>query len=70
MDHYSPERWMLERHREVACRADARLRAGAWSPQPRLRELMAGHLRTLADRLDRPEAAEARSRFNVVSGSR
>jgi hypothetical protein len=64
MDHYTTERWMLERHREMANAAEARMRERGWRCQARLAELVAGRLRLLADRLDRPEA------FTVVSGSR
>jgi hypothetical protein len=65
MDHYSQERWMLDRHVDLARAAEAHSRLRAWRPQVRLAELAAARLRSLADRLDRPEPA-----FTVVSGSR
>ena len=65
MDPYSSERWMLERQREMANVAEARMRERGWRSQARLAELVANRLRVLADRLDRPEPT-----FTVVSGSR
>ena len=65
MDHYSSERWVLRRHREMTLAADARMRERGWAVQARLAEVAANRLRLLADRLDRPEAS-----FTVVSGSR
>lgn len=70
MDLYSLERQTLERHHEMAAAAEARARVRGWAAQARLAELVAGRLRSLADRLDRPEPTEGRPRFNVVSGSR
>jgi hypothetical protein len=66
MDHYSPETWMLDRHREMAEGAEARMRERGWRSQTRLAELLAVRLRLLADRLDGTE----RPSFTVVSGSR
>jgi len=68
MDQYSLERWMLDRQAATARAAEARARLRAWRPQARLAELMAGRLRSLADRLDAPEANKGK--FTVVSGSR
>jgi hypothetical protein len=65
MDHYSLERWMLDRHARMARMAETHTRRRGWKPQTRLAELMAVRLRSLADRLDRPEPS-----FTVVSGSR
>jgi len=65
MDHYSLERWMLERQDGLAQAAEAQARRRGWRPQARLAELMAGRLRSLADRLDAPDRT-----FTVVSGSR
>ena len=59
------ERWMLERHDRMARAAEAHSLRRGWRPHARLAELMAGRLRSLADRLDRPETT-----FTVVSGSR
>ncbi len=51
VDHYSAERWMLERHRDMIQNAErhARLNPGAEIP---LRTWAASRLRSLADRLD------------------
>jgi len=65
MDHYSGERWMLERQREMVDAAEARMRERGWKGQTRLAGLVAIRLRRLADRLEAPEP-----KFNVVSGSR
>ncbi|HZQ48737.1 MAG TPA: hypothetical protein VFB69_00315 [Candidatus Dormibacteraeota bacterium] len=65
MDHYSQERWMLERHRAMAKAAESRMRVRGWGAQASVAELVAARLRLLADRLDRPEPT-----FTVVSGSR
>jgi len=65
MDHYSLERWMLDRHAGLARAAETDSRRRGWRPQARVAELMAGRLRSLADRLDEPER-----KFTVVSGSR
>ena len=65
MDLYSLERQTLDRHHEMAADAEARTRMCGWAAQARLAELVAGRLRSLADRLDRPEP-----HFTVVSGSR
>lgn len=51
MDHYSAERWMLERHRDMVRMAERRARLDT-NVQPVLRAWMAGRLRSLADRLD------------------
>jgi hypothetical protein len=55
MDLYSLERSMLERHHEMASMAEARTRLSGWTVQARFAELLAGRLRRLADRLDRPQ---------------
>ena len=65
MDHYSMERWMLDRHVDLARAAEANSRRRGWRPEARLAELAAARLRSLADRLDGREPA-----FTVVSGSR
>ena len=65
MDHYSLERWTLQRHHEMAAAAEARTRLAGWPVQARFAGLVARRLRRLADRLDRPEPT-----FTVVSGSR
>jgi len=65
MDLYSLERWMLERQGGLERAAETHSRRRGWRPQARVAELMAGRLRSLADRLDEPER-----KFTVVSGSR
>jgi len=65
MDQYSLERWMLDRHANLARAAEAHSRRRGWRLQPRIAELMAVRLLSLADRLDEPER-----KFTVVSGSR
>jgi hypothetical protein len=65
MDQYSLERWMLDRHAGLERAAEAHSRRRGWRPQTRVAELLAGRLRSLADRLDEPER-----KFTVVSGSR
>jgi hypothetical protein len=65
MDHYSLERWMLDRHAGLSRAAEADSRRRGWRPQARVSKLMASRLRSLADRLDKPERT-----FTVVSGSR
>lgn len=64
MDRYSLERWTLERHRHMACKAEERSRLDAWQRHPTLARRLAVHLRLLADRLD------GRTTITVVSGSR
>jgi len=65
MDQYSLERWMLDRQAGLERAAEAHSRRRGLRPQARVAELMAGRLRSLADRLDEPER-----KFTVVSGSR
>ena len=65
MDLYSLERSMLERHHEMELTAETRSRLSGWAVEARFAEVLAGRLRSLADRLDRPEPT-----FTVVSGSR
>jgi len=65
MDLYTLERSMLERHHEMESTAEARSRLSGWHAHARFAEVLAGRLRRLADRLDRPEPT-----FTVVSGSR
>lgn len=62
MDLHSLERRTLDRHHEMASQAEARTRARGWAAQARLAELLAGRLRSLADRLDQPEPHEGRLR--------
>ena len=65
MDRYSLDRWTEQRHREMVRAAERNSRLRGWAPQPRLTQVLAARLRSLADRLDRPEP-----KFTVVSGSR
>jgi hypothetical protein len=58
MDHYSAERWILERQRSMEQAAERRARLTPSTSLP-ARAWMAAHLRSLADRLD--GAALARS---------
>ncbi len=51
MDHYSAEKWMLERHRHMIRTAERQARLGTMTDLP-LRAWAAGRLRSLADRLD------------------
>lgn len=51
MDHYTAERWMLERHAAMAAAAERRSRLQT-APGAPVRAWMAGRLRLLADRLD------------------
>lgn len=51
MDHYSAERWILERHRQMVRTAERQASLGAAADVP-LRLWAAACLRTLADRLD------------------
>ncbi|HEY0832190.1 MAG TPA: hypothetical protein VGE99_13705 [Candidatus Dormibacteraeota bacterium] len=62
MDHYSAEKWMLERHRGMVQTAERQSRLGAPADLP-LRAWAAGCLRSLADRLD--GAARLESAGNV-----
>jgi hypothetical protein len=57
MDHYSAEKWMLERHRGMVQTAERQSRLGAPADLP-LRSWAAGCLRSLADRLDGPARSE------------
>lgn len=63
MDRYSFESWMLDRHRELARRADEHSRLHPWQRQPSVARMVAVRLRHLADRLD------GRTTITVVSGS-
>ena len=65
MDRYSLERWTMQRHHDMVRAAETSSRLRGWTPQPRLSQVLAARLRSLADRLDRPEP-----KFTVVSGSR
>jgi hypothetical protein len=65
MDRFSLELFTLQRHHDMVRAAEANARLRGWKPQPRVSQLVAARLRSLADRLDRPEP-----KFNVVSGSR
>ena len=65
MDRYSLERWTEQRHQDMVRAAETSSRLRGWTLQPRLSQLLASRLRSLADRLDRPEP-----KFTVVSGSR
>ncbi len=51
MDHYSAEKWMLERHTHMIRTAERQARLGTPADLP-LRAWAAGRLRSLADRLD------------------
>jgi hypothetical protein len=51
MDHYSAEKWMLDRHAAMAAAAERRSRLQPSGGAP-LRAWMACHLRLLADRLE------------------
>jgi len=51
MDHYSAEKWMLERHRDMVHTAERQARLGAQADLS-LGAWAAGCLRSLADRLD------------------
>ena len=52
MDHYTAERLFLERQRELMDAAERRARLAPASAQRPVRVWVAGHLRTMADRLD------------------
>ena len=53
MDHYTAERLLLERHREMANAAERRARlAPPTEARPLMRLWMAARLRSMADRLD------------------
>ncbi|OLB87956.1 MAG: hypothetical protein E6I81_03525 [Chloroflexi bacterium] len=51
MDHYSAEKWMLERHRDMIRTAERQARLGPETDLT-LRSWSAACLRSLADRLD------------------
>ena len=57
MDHYTPERLILEAHRTMARVAEERSRLVPESEATPFRGWMAGRLRMLADRLDGRPAA-------------
>jgi len=52
MDHYTAERLLLERHREMARAAERRMRLAPPRAGAPVRVWMAGQLRSMADRLD------------------
>ena len=52
MDHYTAERLLLERHREIARAAERRARMAPPVAGPPMRVWMAARLRSMADRLD------------------
>ena len=60
MDHYTPERLILEAHRTMARVAEERSRLVPESEHTPFRGWMAGRLRELADRLDGRPAAHLR----------
>jgi hypothetical protein len=57
MDQYTPERLMLEAHRDMIRTAEERSRLLPATARGSLRPWMAGRLRRLADRLDGRQAA-------------
>lgn len=63
MDRYSFEAWMLDRHHEVARRADRLASLRPWRRRRSVARVVAVRLRTLADRLD------GHTTITVVSGS-
>lgn len=52
MDHYTMERWILQRHQEAVCRAEMRSRLVSSAGSLRAGEWAAEQLRRMADRLD------------------
>jgi len=52
MDHYTSERLLLERHREMVRAAERRARMAPASADAPVRVWMAARLRSMADRLD------------------
>ncbi len=52
MDHYTAERLLLERHREMVMAAERRSRMAPPVAGPPMRVWMAALLRSMADRLD------------------
>jgi hypothetical protein len=52
MDHYTGERWLLERHQAMIRAAEIRSRLIPVSDRARTSLWLAAHLRRLADRLD------------------
>jgi hypothetical protein len=52
MDSYSFERWMIDRHDGMIRKAEDQTRLQGWRPRDTLAEMLAAHLRLLADRLD------------------
>jgi hypothetical protein len=52
MEQYSVERWLLDRHQEMADAAATRARLEGWQPGVRFAERVAAQLHRLADRLE------------------
>jgi len=65
MDHYSAERWMLERHGHMIRTAERHARLGTPTDLP-LRSWAAGLLRSLADRLDGPRRVESPGKLGTM----
>ena len=63
MDRYSLEEWMLDRHHEVARRAEQHASLRPWRRRRSMARVVAVRLRSLADRLD------GHTTITVVSGS-
>lgn len=52
MEHYSLERWLLERHQTMIENAEVQSRLDGWQPSERFVRRLAAQLHRLADRLE------------------